>query len=442
MLTLAIPVIIQNFIGSFLNMVDTVMVGRLGETAIAAVGIANQYFFIFMMFLIGLSAGCAVFIAQFWGRKDLKNIRRILGVGLVSALLVSALFVMVGVLFPRRIITLFNNDPQVIAEGSRYLQIVLCSYLFTGIAFVYVHALRAIGNTLLPMAVSTVALVCNVFFNYMLIFGKFGAPALGVAGAAIATVIARVVETGVLVAVIYWRRGVLAASFGELRAFDRRFVRKAYQTIIPVILNDICWGLASLIYAVVYGRMGTQAVATIQIVNTITNLFMVVIFGLSSAAAVMIGNSIGAGQVKRARIYAKRFSVLAVVLGVVLGLMLAVASPYMLNAFNVSAQVRKSTQTIIYIVAVIFFIRVFNIIAIVGVLRGGGDARSAFLLEGFTMWLIGVPLTIVGAFVLRLPVHLVYGLGLCEELTKGLLCLWRLRSGRWIHNVTHRFTGG
>lgn len=442
MLTLAIPVIIQNFIGSFLNMVDTVMVGRLGETAIAAVGIANQYFFIFMMFLIGLSAGCAVFIAQFWGRKDLKNIRRILGVGLVSALLVSALFVMVGVLFPRRIITLFNNDPQVIAEGSRYLQIVLCSYLFTGIAFVYVHALRAIGNTLLPMAVSTVALVCNVFFNYMLIFGKFGAPALGVAGAAIATVIARVVETGVLVAVIYWRRGVLAASFGELRAFDRRFVRKAYQTIIPVILNDICWGLASLIYAVVYGRMGTQAVATIQIVNTITNLFMVVIFGLSSAAAVMIGNSIGAGQVKRARIYAKRFSVLAVVLGVVLGLMLAVASPYMLNAFNVSVQVRKSTQTIIYIVAVIFFIRVFNIIAIVGVLRGGGDARSAFLLEGFTMWLIGVPLTIVGAFVLRLPVHLVYGLGLCEELTKGLLCLWRLRSGRWIHNVTHRFTGG
>src|SRR5690606_9178608 len=181
MLTLAIPVIIQNFIGSFLNMVDTVMVGRLGETAIAAVGIANQYFFIFMMFLIGLSAGCAVFIAQFWGRKDLKNIRRILGVGLVSALLVSALFVMVGVLFPRRIITLFNSDPQVIAEGSRYLQIVLCSYLFTGIAFVYVHALRAIGNTLLPMAVSTVALVCNVFFNYMLIFGKFGAPALGVA---------------------------------------------------------------------------------------------------------------------------------------------------------------------------------------------------------------------------------------------------------------------
>ncbi|NLC52407.1 MAG: MATE family efflux transporter, partial [Firmicutes bacterium] len=362
--------------------------------------------------------------------------------GLGSAVFVSTLFMVVGLLFPRQIIMIFNNDPLVIEEGSRYLRIVLGSYLFTGISFVYVFALRSIGNTLLPMAISTVALVCNVFFNYMLIFGKFGAPALGVAGAAIATVIARIVETCTLVAVVYWQRGVLAATLNELCDFNFSFIWKAYRTIIPVLLNEICWGLASLIYAVVYGRMGTQAVATIQIVNTITNLFMVVIFGMSSAAAVMIGNQIGAGQVKLANEYAKMFSRLGVALGIVLGLMLAVTSPYLLNAFNVSAMVRNSTQTIIYIVAIVFFIRLFNIIAIVGVLRGGGDARSSLLLEGFTMWFIGVPLTIVGAFVLKLPVHLVYSLSLCEELTKGLLCLRRLRSGRWIHNVTHRFGGG
>ena len=150
-----------------------------------------------------------------------------------------------------------------------------------------------------------------------------------------------------------------------------------------MILNDLCWGLASLVYAVVYGRMGTQAVATIQIVNTITNLFMVVVFGLSSAAAVMIGNSIGAGQVMRAKAYAKRFSVIGFVVGVVLGLMLAVASPFMLNAFNVSALVRNSTQTIIYIVAFVFFIRVFNIITIVGILRGGGRCAERFLTRRF-----------------------------------------------------------
>ncbi|NLM37499.1 MAG: MATE family efflux transporter [Firmicutes bacterium] len=442
MLTLAIPVAIQNFIGSFLNMVDTVMVGQLGETAIAAVGIANQYFFIFMMFLIGLSAGCSVFIAQFWGTQDLKNIRRILGVGLGSALVISAVFMVGGLLFPRQIIMVFNHDPQVLAEGSRYLQIVLGGYLFSGITFIYVFALRSVGNTLLPMAISTVALFCNVFFNYMLIFGKFGAPALGVAGAAVATVIARVVESSVLLAVVYGRRTVLAATLSELLDFDFSFLRKAYRTILLVLLNEICWGMASLVYAVVYGRMGTQAVATIQIVNTITNLFMVVIFGLSSAAAVMIGNRIGAGDIKEAKADAQRFSVLGVAVGVALGLLLAVSSPYLLKAFKVSPMVRHSTQTIIYIVAVVFFIRIYNIIAIVGILRGGGDARSSFLLEGFTMWFIGVPLTVVGAFALRLPVQLVYALSLGEELSKALLCLWRLRSGRWIHNVTHRFGSG
>lgn len=428
---------IQNFISSFLNMIDTVMVGKLGETAIAAVGIANQYFFFFMMFMIGLSAGCAVFIAQFWGTKDVKNIRRILGMGLTSVLLVATIFVVVGLLAPRRIIMFFTHESEIIAAGAQYLQIILISYLFTAVSFIYNFAYRSIGNSFQPMLISLVALFCNAFFNYVLIFGKLGAPAMGVAGAAVATVIARVVETLVLVVSVYRRPGALTASFGELTAFDFGFVKRAYRTIIPVLLNDICWGTASLIYAAVYGRMGTQAVASIQIVNTITNLFMVFVFGLSSAAAVMIGNTIGAGDVELTREYAKRFSRLAMITGLVLGLLLAVAAPYLLSIFNVSRAVRSYTLFIIYTVALVFFIRVYNIIIIVGVLRGGGDARSAFFLEGFTMWFIGVPLTVVGAFVFKLPVYLVYGLSVFEEITKALLCRWRYRSGQWLRNVTH-----
>ncbi len=437
LLKLGIPVVVQNFISSFLNMIDTVMVGKLGETAIAAVGIANQYFFIFNMFMVGISAGSAVFIAQFWGTKDQKNIKRILGVGLGSAVLVSIVFMAAGYLFPRQIIGLFNNEPQIMEAGVRYLQIVLISYLFTGITFIYNFSFRSIGNALQPMVISTVALACNAFFNYVLIFGKFGAPAMGVAGAALATVIARVVENAVLVASVYYRRGVLTASLRELTDFDFRFLKKAYRTIIPVLFNDVCWGMASMVYAVVYGRMGSPAVATIQIVNTITNLFMVVIFGMSSATAVMVGNSIGAGEEGRTREYARRFATLSITMGVALGLMLAVASPYLLNVFNVSRTVRNHAQIILYIIALLFFIRVFNIILIVGVLRGGGDARTAFLLEGFTMWFIGVPLTVLGAFYFKFPVYLVYGLSMVEEIAKALLCLGRLRSGRWIRNVAH-----
>lgn len=437
MLTIAIPVMLQNFINSFLNMIDTVMVGKLGETAIAAVGIANQYFFFFFMFLIGISAGCAVFIAQFWGAQDVKNIRRILGLGLGSALLVATLLVAAGFLFPRRIIMLFSRDPAIITAGTRYLQIVLISYFFTAVTIVYNFALRSTGNALQPMVISAVALCCNAFFNYVLIFGKWGAPAMGVAGAAVATVIARVVEALALVVSVYRRQNVLAASLRELTGFNFTFVKKAYATIIPVLLNDICFGLASLVYGVVYGRMGTQAVASIQIVNTITNLFMVFVFGLASATAVMIGNSIGAGDVKLTKEYGRRFSFLGVLIGLVLGLLLAAAAPFLLAIFNVSAAVQDNTRIILYTVALIFFVRVYGIIIIVGVLRGGGDARGAFLLEGFTMWFIGVPLTVLGAFVFKLPVYLVYGLSLLEEISKALLCFWRYRSGQWIRNVTH-----
>ncbi|NLZ94047.1 MAG: MATE family efflux transporter, partial [Firmicutes bacterium] len=414
MLKISLPIMMQNFISSFLNMIDTVMVGKLGETEIAAVGIANQYFFFFNMFLIGLCAGCGVFIAQFWGKGDIKNIKRIMGVGLISAIVVSLIFMFLGLYYPGKVIALFNNDQLVIDLGIRYLKIVIVSYIFTGITFVYNFSLRSIGKTTLPMVVSVVALLCNAFLNYVLIFGKFGAPAMGVEGAAHATVIARVVETILLVAIVYLTKEVLAASIRELADINFEFVKKSYRTIFPVILNDICWGLASLVYVAVYGRMGTQAVAAIQICNTINSLFMVVTFGMSSAAAVMVGHNIGAGKECIARDYAKRFTILAVLMGIALGVLLALTSPLILNIFNVSPAVRSSSQVILYIVSILFFARVLGITLIVGILRGGGDAKQAFLIEGFTMWFIGVPLTIVGAFVFKFPVHLVYALAMVE----------------------------
>lgn len=437
MLKLALPIVLQNFISSFLNMIDTVMVGKLGETEIAAVGIANQYFLFFNMFLFGLSAGCGVFISQFWGKRDLQNIKRILGIGLGLSLAISLGFMVLGLLVPGKIMALFNNDPRVIQLGVGYLKIVLISYLFTGITIVYNFALRSIGNTIQPMLISGLALISNAFFNYVFIFGKMGAPALGVEGAALATVIARVVEAIVLVVVVYKRKGALAASFKELSDISLEFFKKSYRTILPVILNDICWGLGTMVYAVVYGRMGTQAVAAVQICNTIGNLFMVAIFGMSSAAAVMVGHSIGAGEYERGRDYAGRFSILAVITGIWLGLSLAITSPLVLNMFNVSSLVRNYAQIILLIVSGIFFVRVFDIILIVGILRGGGDARQALLIEGFTMWFIGVPLTIIGAFVFKLPIYMVYALAICEEIVKGILGIIRLKSGRWINNVTH-----
>ncbi len=441
MLIIAVPVTLQNFIVSFLNMIDTVMVGRLGETEIAAVGIANQYFFLFAVLLIGLSAGCNVFIAQFWGIKDKTNIQRIIGIGLGSALIISLVFIFFGLLYPDKIMLLFSDDALVIQLGIDYLRIALISYPFIAITLVYSYSSRSIGRALQPMIISAFALIVNAFFNYLLIFGKFGAPVLGVRGAAIATVIARVMEMCCLLIWVYGSKSVLAATFRELTDFSLKFVKRAYHTILPVILNDLCWGLASFVYMVVYGRMGTQAVATVQICNTINNLFLVVVCGLSSAAAVMVGNSIGAGDQIKGKNYARNFALLSIMVGFGLGGLLAISTPLILSFFTVSSSVKKAAQIISYIIAFTFVIRVLNHVLIVGVLRGGGDAKYSLLIEAFTMWIIGVPLTIMGAFLFQLPVYMVYGLAIVEEICKCILCVSRLKSGAWVKNLTRSLAG-
>ena len=436
MLKIALPVMVQNLITSSLNMIDTIMVGKLGEVEIAAVGIANQYFFFFTMILIGLCGGCSVFISQYWGKKDFTNIKRVLGLGLVSVLLVSIVFMAVGFINPEKIISIFNKDSTVINLGGKYLFIVLFSYIFTGVTFIYSYSLRSIGNTLAPLIVNIAALLCNVFFNYILIFGKFGAPALGVGGAAIATLIARVIEAIALVFLVYKDNGVFAAKLTELKDLNLDFFKKSYKVILPVLLNDVLWAMASLIYSVVYGRMGTGATAAIQICNTVSNMFMVVTFGMASASAIMIGKSIGEGKEDQTIDYAKKFMVISSFVSIILGLSLALTSPLILDLFSVSSEVRSSTLIMLYVISLIFIVRFLGMIIIVGILRGAGDARSALIIEGSTMWFIGVPLTIMGAFLFKLPVHMVYALAILEEVAKLILGLIRLKSRKWINNIT------
>ncbi|HZK27616.1 MAG TPA: MATE family efflux transporter [Thermoclostridium sp.] len=436
MFKIALPIMLQNLVTSSLNMIDTVMVGRLGEVEIAAVGIANQYFFFFNMILIGICAGCSVFISQYWGKKDYTNIKRMLGIGLASVLFVSVIFMLLGFINPWRIISIFNKEANVIDIGGKYLFIVLFSYIFTAITFIYSFSLRSIGNTIVPLIVNISALLCNVFFNYVLIFGKLGAPALGVGGAAIATLIARVVETIVIIFLVYKGKGVFAAKLSELKDITFEFFIKSYKIILPVLLNDVLWAMASLIYSFVYGRMGTGATAAVQICNTVSNMFMVVIFGMASASSIMIGNSIGEGNEEQTIDYAKKFMRVSLVISMVLGILMAIVTPFILGFFNVSDEVRSSTLIMLYTVSIIFIVRFMGLVIMVGILRGAGDAKSVLLMESATMWLIGVPLTILGAFVFRLPVHIVYALAVLEEVVKFILGFKRLKSLKWINDVT------
>lgn len=435
LLKVALPIVIQNFIASSLNMVDTLMIGKVGEKEIAAVGIANQYFFLFNLFIIGIYAGCGVFIAQFWGKEDRDNIKKVVGFGNFMGVAISIVFTVIAYFCAYGIISLFNKETIVIELGIRYLKVVCFSYIFTAISFNYSTALRAIHNAVPPMVVSAFAIVCNMFFNYMFIFGNFGAPKMGVEGAALATLIARVFECIVLILYVYYKNNVINAKIRDMLNFNVEFILNIFKTVVPVVLNEACWGIGTIVYSIIYGRISTEALASVQICTTVQNLFMVVIFGIAGASTVLIGNKVGAGLMDEAKDDAIRISILSCLIGIVIAILLSSTSGYILSFFNVSQEVKYTSKIILYVVSIILIIRVFNITCIVGLLRGGGDTGYSLKLEAITMWLIGVPLAFIGAFIIKLPVQYVVALVTVEEIIKSIFCFKRLRSDKWIKNI-------
>lgn len=434
--TLAIPIVLQNLISSSLNMIDTLMIGRLGEGEIAAVGLANQLFLLIMVGLTGLCAGAGVFISQYWGKRDLVNIKRMLGLAISAGTLYALVITVLVQYFPNEAIGFFNKEPKILELGTTYLKIVSISYVFTAITFAYSFSLRCIGRTKLPMIASGVALLINVVFNTILIFGVGDfIPAMGVAGAALATLLARVVETLVVVGGVYIKKYELAAHIKELIPVPRDLMVRAARPILAITANEICWGLGTIIYAKAYGHIGFEAVTSIQIVNTVTNFFLVVIFALASAVLTVVGNAIGEGNIEKAKLYAKRIIILSTGIGILICLSIILLAPFIISCFNVTPKVGAVTLNILLINAFIIIPRVYTIVMIMGIFRGGGDTKYSLILEASTMWGIGVPLSFMGVYLLGLRLEYVVAMIMMEEFTKSILCIRRFKSNKWIHNI-------
>jgi putative MATE family efflux protein len=431
----ALPITLQNFISASLNLVGGVMVGQLGEAAVAAVGLSNQVFFLLTLLLFGVNSGSAIFIAQFWGRRDLANIRRALGLALGLSLLGSALFAGAAVLFPETVLRVYSKDAEVIALGSEYLRIFGLSFLFTAVTYSFAFAHRSTGDAKTPLLVTMSALSFNALLSYALIFGKLGLPALGVKGAALAVLIARVLECIALVLLTYHRKAPPAASLREMTDIDRPFTHKVLSQVLPVTFNEIIWSFGITTYNIIYARIGTESIAAMNIAVTIDNLAMVFFIGIGNACAILVGHWIGADDERKAYLYAARSLVLgfagAFLVG---GLILLTAGPF-LTFYKVSPTVIEYTRNILLVVAALIWLRVSNLILFIGILRSGGDTRFAFILDCGAIWLIGVPLAFLGAFVLHLPVYLVYLLVMTEELFKWVMAIQRFFTRRWINNL-------
>ncbi len=437
MLALAVPVAFQQLITAGLNMVDVFMVGQLGEASIAALGLANQIFFLLILFLFGVTSGMAIFTAQYWGKGDTENIRKVLGICLMVAVSVALLFSLAATLIPETLLGFYTEDPEVIRLGSEYLRIVGLSYVLMAISVSYISILRSITLVTMTVIVSVVSLVLKTVLGYSLIFGHFGLPALGVRGAAIGTSISWAFECVVLLILVYAQKTPLAANPLTLFQFDRAFLFNVLRTAMPATMNEVIWSFGITTYNAVYARIGTNSIAAININATIEELMFVLFIGLGNACSVMVGNKIGKKEKGLAFEYSRRFTIMAVTLAVLGGIFVFSMRGIVAGLYQLSPSANYNLMNIMLVYSLSAWLRVFNFMLFIGALRAGGDTRYALFIELFSIWLIGVPAALIGGFVLHLPVYHVYALVLLEEIVKAIIITRRFLSRKWIHDLVN-----
>lgn len=437
MLSLALPVALQQLITASLNMIDVLMVGQLGETSVAALGLANQIFFLLILFLFGVTSGMAIFTAQYWGKGDVENIRRVLGICLAIALFVSACFTLAATLMPQALMRIYTEDPAVIQLGSEYLRIVGLSYIMTAVTVSYISVLRSITMVKLTLIVSVLALGLKTILAYLLIFGVGFFPELGVRGAAIGTAFGWTFQCILLLVLVYRLKTPLAANPLSFFRFNRPFVMTVLRTSMPAAINEVLWSVGFSSYNAVYARIGTDAIAAVNINATMEELMFVLFIGLGNACAVMIGNKIGAGEKHVAFEYGRRFLILGIAVAIAGGIVIYSLREIVVSWYEISPSAANNLRGLMLVFALSAWLKMLNFILFIGAMRAGGDTRYAMFTELFSVWGIGVPAALIGGFVLHLPVYGVYALVLLEEAVKAVIVLRRFISRKWIHDLVN-----
>ena len=434
-LMIACPVALQGMLNTIVNMVDTLMIGGLGSTAIAAVGLANKVFFVFSLLVFGIVSGGGILAAQFWGNGDVKHIRKVLGLSILLALTGALFFVIPSLINPKMVMRIFTTSESSIALGAQYLRIAAIAYPFLALTNVYVAMLRATNIVMFPLICSCIAIGLNICLNYVLIFGKLGAPAMGVAGAACATLIARCIELILVLGYVYGKKLALACGPRGMFGWSKSFIFRFVETSAPVIANEFMWGLGTTMYSLAYGRMGDDAVAAITIATTIQDIAVVLFQGLSAATAVILGHELGAGHIKQAEKYATQFFILQFLVTVTADILLVLGRWKIIGIYNITPQVAQDVNRCLLVFALYMPAKMFNYVNVVGVLRSGGDTKMCLFLDTSGVWFLGVPLAFLGAFLWNLPIYGVYALVLTEEIYKAILGYLRYRQKKWLKNL-------
>ena len=432
---LVIPIIIQNLLSAAVNSADVVMLNYVGQSSISAVSLAANYAGVLFMVYYGLGTGASMLSAQYWGKKDLQAIRVVEGIALRFSIVISLCFSAFALFAPELMMKLFTNDAELIAIGAGYLRVMSLTYFCWGIIEIYLSVLRSIGRVTVSMVLNVLAFSLNILLNAVFIFGLFGAPKLGATGVAIATATSRVVELiGCILVSLFSKDLKLKLSYMFIR--NKTLFKDFLKLSLPALGNDVSWSVAFSMYSVILGHLGTDAVAANSLVTVVRNFGTVLCFGTASAGGILLGNVMGENDMERAKVYASKILRLTIITGAIGGVLILAATPFVLHFADLSDTAMHYLKYMLYINSYYVMGAAVNTTLIAGVFRAGGDSRFGLICDTVDMWCYAVPLGFIAAFVLKLPVLVVYFLLCTDEFVKWPWVIKHYLSKKWLKNIT------
>lgn len=441
---LALPIILQNALTTALNLIDSLMIGQISQNSSAefvAVGFANQIFFAISLIMMGLSSAAQVFAAQYYGNNDYKNVNLALGLGILTCGGFSLLMQIFFCIFPEQSMLIFTNDPDVIQLGGGYMAIVSWSYFATGLTFLYSGVLRSVHRVKLPMAIAIIGVIVNTLLNWVLIYGKLGFDAMGVNGAAIATLISRLIQIILILICVYYPKTDLSATLKQLFSFPKKFAISYIKYALPIAANEALWGIGTSIYSVFYGRIGTAAAAAALVAANIEKFAWIIISSLGAVTAIILGNALGRGdKPELLKLYYKQMQKNILFWAIGLGAVIAVFAWSFPHLFSLDPEAIRLSTPIILMLAALIPIKSSNFNRVIGVLRAGGDSTFTCILESLLVWFVSIPLGYIFYSQFNLGILPVFLIVHIDEIIKLPIIALRCKKGKWMKNLTKEIT--
>lgn len=432
---IAVPIALQGFITTGVNMMDTLMIGIVGETQLSAVSLANQFISIYQILCMGIGMGASVLVARYYGMRDRDSLKKTVAIMVRLCVGMAALFCLVTAFFPEWIMGIYTVEDAIISNGVRYLEYSVITYFLLGLSLTSTIVLRNVQKVKLPLYTSIGAFFINVGANYVFIFGEFGFPEMGVAGAAVGTLIARVFEFGMICGYLFLRDQEIGVRISDVFQKVGNLWREYIRISIPVLLSDGILAIGNNSVSMVIGRLGESFVAANAVTAMTQQLSTTVIQGFSQAGAIVTGYTLGEGDKDKAREQGYAFLGIGILFGAIgAGIIMLIAEP-MITAYNLSTQTQEIARELMRAISLIVLFQATNSIMTKGVLRGGGDTKILMVADNIFLWVASIPLGILAGLVLHLPAFWIYFFLKVDQVLKAVWCVIRLRSGKWIKKI-------